>query len=156
MLSLNRALTVLIVAHNDALTLVATIDRVYRALAITIEDFAVIVFDDGSTDNTAEVAEAAAHQYPFMKVQRNPRPMGPGYCTLIGSQQAESEFVTYVPADNTWPLRSFIELFGHLGKADIVTSYSNNLLAAMPVPKRVLSRGHTGNPTIRFRKGLRS
>ena len=155
MLSLNRALTVLIVAHNDAPTLMATIDRVYRALTITIEDFAIVVFDDGSTDKTFEVAEAAARQYPFVSIRRNPRPMGPGYCTVQGSQQAESEFVTYVPADNTWPLRSFIELFGHLGKADIVTSYSNNLLAAMPLPKRVLSRAYTAILNILFRKGLR-
>jgi len=155
MLSLNRALTVLIVAHNDASTLPATIDRVYRALTITIEDFSIIVFDDASTDNTLEVAEAAARQYPFVKIRRNPRPMGPGYCTVQGSQQAESEFVVYVPADNTWPLRSFIELFGHLGKADVVTSYSNNLLAAMPLPKRVLSRAYTRILNILFRKGMR-
>src|SRR5262245_10254700 len=155
MRSLNRALTVLIVAHNDAATLAATVDRVYRALTITIEDFAIIIFDDASSDNTVEIAEAVARQYPFIKVLRNPRPMGAGYCTVQGSQEAESEFVTYVPADNTWPLRSFIELFGHLGKADIVTSYSNNLLAAMPLPKQILSRAYTGILNILFRKGLR-
>ena len=86
MISSNRALTVVVVAHNEARTLLATVERVYRALIITVEDFAIIVFDDGSSDD-------------------------------------------YVPADNTWPLRSFIELFGHLAKADVVTSYSNNLLA---------------------------
>src|SRR5262249_15238801 len=155
MLSLNRALTVLIVAHNDAPTLLATIDRVYRALTITIEDFSIIVFDDASTDNTLEVAEAAAHQYPFVKIRRNPRPMGPGYCTVQGSQQAEAEFIVYVPGDNTWPLRSFIELFGHLGKADVITSYSNNLLAAMPRPKRIVSRAYTGILNLFFRKGMR-
>jgi len=155
MRSLNRALTVLIVAHNDAATLAATVDRVYRALTITIEDFAIIIFDDASSDNTVEIAEAVARQYPFIKVRRNPRSMGPGYCTLQGSQEAESEFVAYVPADNTWPLRSFIELFGHLGKADIITSYSNNLLAAMPFPKRVLSLAYTKILNALFRKGMR-
>jgi NAD(P)-dependent dehydrogenase (short-subunit alcohol dehydrogenase family) len=155
MLSLNRALTVLIVAHNDAQTLVPTLDRVYRALTITIEDFSIIVFDDASTDNTLEAAEAAARQYPFVSVRRNSRQMGPGYCTRQGSQEGGSEFVVYVPADNTWPLRSFIELFGHLGKADVVTSYSNNLLAAIPLAKRILSRAYTGILNVLFRKGMR-
>jgi NAD(P)-dependent dehydrogenase (short-subunit alcohol dehydrogenase family) len=155
MLSLSRALTVLVVAHNDSQTLLPTLERVYRALTITIEDFSIIIFDDASTDNTIEAAEAAARQYPFVKVHRNDRHMGPGYCTLQGSVEAESEFVVYVPADNTWPLRSFIELFGHLGKADIVTSYSNNLLAAMPVPKRFLSRSYTTILNTLFRKGIR-
>jgi hypothetical protein len=151
----NRALTVLVVAHNDAQTLVPTLDRIYRALTITIEDFSIIIFDDGSTDNTIEAAEAAARQYPFVQVRRNHRPMGAGYCTLQGSLEAQSEYVVYVPADNTWPLRSFIELFGHMGKADIVTSYSNNLLAAMPSAKRFLSRAYTRILNIIFRKGMR-
>ncbi len=155
MLSMSRALTVLVVAHNDSQTLLPTLERVYRALTITIEDFSIIIFDDASTDNTIEAAEAAARDYPFVKVRRNDRHMGPGYCTLQGSAEAESEFVVYVPADNTWPLRSFIELFGHLGKADIVTSYSNNLLAAMPVPKRFLSRSYTTILNTLFRKGIR-
>src|SRR5262249_30864478 len=151
---------VLVVAHNDARTLLPTLERVYRALTITIEDFSVIIFDDGSGDDTGEVAEAAARQFPFVQVRRNPRPLGAGYCTLQGSREAGSEFVVYVPADNTWPLRSFIELFGHLGKADVVTSYSNNLLAAMPWPKRLLSRTYTRilnlifGKTVRYYNGL--
>jgi NAD(P)-dependent dehydrogenase (short-subunit alcohol dehydrogenase family) len=152
---LNRALTVLIVAHNDAQTLLATVDRVYRALAITIEDFSIIIFDDASTDGTIDAAHAAARQYPFVAVRRNDRQMGPGYCTLQGSRETQSEFVVYVPGDNTWPLRSFIELFGHMGKADIITSYSNNLHPAMPWPKRFLSRAYTKILNIIFGKHVR-
>ena len=155
MLSISRALTVLVVAHNDAQTLLATVDRVYRALTITIEDFSIMIFDDASTDTTREAAEAAAGQYPFVDVRRNDRQMGPGYCTLQGAKEAQSDFVVYVPADNTWPLRSFIELFGHMGKADVITSYSNNLLAAMPAPNRFLSRAYTTILNIVFRKGMR-
>jgi NAD(P)-dependent dehydrogenase (short-subunit alcohol dehydrogenase family) len=154
-LSVNRALAVVIVAHNDAQTLQPTLDRVYRALTITIEDFSMIVFDDGSTDDTAAKAEAAAQQYPFVRILRNERQMGVGYCTMQASRVAEAEFIVYVPGDNTWPLRSFIELFGHLGKADIVTSYSNNLLTAMPWPKRLASRAYTGILNLVFRKGMR-
>src|SRR5262245_10290409 len=155
MLSISRALTVLVVAHNDAQTLLATVDRVYRALTITIEDFSIVIFDDASTDTTNEAAETAAQQYPFVTVRRNDRQIGPGYCTLQGAKEARSDFVVYVPADNTWPLRSFIELFGHMGKADVITSYSNNLLAAMPLPKRILSRAYTTILNAVFRKGMR-
>jgi 3-oxoacyl-[acyl-carrier protein] reductase len=155
MLSVNRALTVLVVAHNDAQTLLPTIDRVYRALTITIEDFSITIFDDGSSDGTMEAAKSAARHYPFVTVCRNEQQMGVGYCTLQGSREAKSDFIVYVPADNTWPLRSFIELFGHLGKADVITSYSNNLLAAMPLPKRIVSRAYTVILNVLFRKGMR-
>ncbi len=138
-----RALTVLVVAHNDSEKLLATIDRIYNALAVTVEDFSIVIFDDGSTDDTLAVAKAAIEKYPFVVVRRNERRMGAGYCTIAGSREASTPFVVYAPADNTWPLRSFVDLFGNLGKADVVTSYSNNLLAAMPFFKRLVSRSYT-------------
>jgi NAD(P)-dependent dehydrogenase (short-subunit alcohol dehydrogenase family) len=138
-----RALTVLVVAYNDSQKLLATIDRIYNALAVTVEDFSIVVFDDGSTDDTLAVAEAASEKYPFVVARRNERRMGAGYCTIAGSREASTPFVVYAPADNTWPLRSFVDLFGNLGKADVVTSYSNNLLTAMPFFKRLVSRSYT-------------
>jgi hypothetical protein len=35
------------------------IGRIYSALAVTVEDFSIIVFNDGSTDDTLAVAKAA-------------------------------------------------------------------------------------------------
>ena len=155
MISSNRALTVVVVAHNESRTLLATVERVYRALIITVEDFAIIIFDDGSSDGTQVVAESARQKFPFVTVRRNERRKGVGSCTIEASREAESAYLVYVPADNTWPLRSFIELFGHLGKADVVTSYSNNLMAAMPAPKRLVSRSYGLILNTLFLKGIR-
>ncbi|HEY7243197.1 MAG TPA: SDR family NAD(P)-dependent oxidoreductase, partial [Xanthobacteraceae bacterium] len=123
--------------------LLGTIERIYSALTVTVEEFRIVIFDDGSTDDTAAAAKRASEKYPFVMVHRNERRLGLGYCMVAGSREADTPFVVYAPADNTWPLRSFIELFGHLGKADVVTSYSNNLLTAMPPFKRVVSRAYT-------------
>jgi hypothetical protein len=71
MLPINRALTVLVVAHNNAKTLLPTVERVYRALTITVEDFSILIFDDASTDGTFAAAEAAAREYPFVPVRRS-------------------------------------------------------------------------------------
>jgi NAD(P)-dependent dehydrogenase (short-subunit alcohol dehydrogenase family) len=155
-----RALTVLVVAHNDSRTLLDTIDRLYSSLTLTVEDFAIIIFDDGSTDGTAVVAKIASEKYSFVTVYRNERRMGLGYCSIAGSGKAKTPFVVYAPADNTWPRRSFVELFGHLGKADVVTSYASNLLTSMPLFKRVISRSYTTvlnllfGRTIRYYNGL--
>jgi len=150
-----RALTVFVVAHNDSQKLLATIDRIYNALTVTVEDFSILIFDDGSTDDTLAVAKAASEKYPFVGVRRNERRMGPGYCTIAASRDASTPFVIYAPADNTWPQRSFVELFGNLGKADVVTSYSNNLLAAMPFFKRLVSRSYTMVLNLLFGRMIR-
>jgi NAD(P)-dependent dehydrogenase (short-subunit alcohol dehydrogenase family) len=155
MLESARALTVLVVAHNDSKKLLATIERIYNALAVTVEDFSIVVFDDGSTDDTLAVANAASNKYPFVVVRRNDRRMGPGYCIIAGSREARTPFVVWAPADNTWPLRSFVDLFGNLGKADIVTSYANNLLVAMPFFKRLVSRSYTTILNLLFRRTMR-
>ena len=155
MISNNRALTVVVVAHDDSQTLMSTIERLYRALIITVEEFEVIIFDDGCSDNTSAVAEAASQEFPFVTVRRNEIRKGAGACTLQGSREAKSAYLVYVPADDTWPLRSFIELFGNLAKADVVTSYSNNLMAAMPFYKRFVSRSYSAILNALFWRGIR-
>ena len=52
--------------------------------------------------------------------------MGLGGAYQKGVQEASKSFFVYIPGDNTWPYRSFLELFGNLGKADVVTSYTTN------------------------------
>src|SRR5262249_5876655 len=111
--------------------------------------------DDGSSDYTWAVAESAGQKFPFVTVRRNERRKGAGSCIIQGSVEARSAYLVYVPADNTWPLRSFIELFGHLAKADVVTSYSNNLMAAMPFPKRLVSRSYSVILNALFLRGIR-
>jgi len=49
-------MTVLVPAFNEAANLVPTIERLIDALTITIEDFEIIIVNDGSTDDTREVA----------------------------------------------------------------------------------------------------
>src|SRR5260370_25184571 len=114
MISSNSGLTVVVVPPNESKTLLATIERLYRALTITVEDFAIIIFDDGSSDDTRAVAEAPSQKFPFVTVRRNARRKAGAFCTIRCTMEAESAYLLYVPADNTWPLRPFIELFDHL------------------------------------------
>jgi NAD(P)-dependent dehydrogenase (short-subunit alcohol dehydrogenase family) len=144
-----------LIAHNDAATLAATVDRIYRALTITVEYFRILLFDDGSSDDTPRIAKALSHQFPSLVVQRNDRRCGPGYCTIMASAKAETPYLVYIPADNTWPLRSFVELFGHIGKADIVTSYPTNLLTSMSPAKRFVTSSYTFILNLLFGRRLR-
>src|SRR5260370_17193917 len=110
MISSNRALTVVVVAYNESRTLLATVERVYRALIITVEDFAIIIFDDGSSDGTQAVAESASQKFPFVTVRRNERRKGVGSCTVEARRDAESAYLVYVPPHNTCPSRPSINL----------------------------------------------
>ena len=66
---LSETLTILMPAHNAGRFLRAAIDSV---LAQTHADFVVHLIDDGSTDNTAEIARAAAQQDARIRVHTQP------------------------------------------------------------------------------------
>ena len=135
-------MTVLVPAFNEAANLVPTIERLIDALTITIEDFEIIIVNDGSTDNTREVAERLAKQHSMVRVINNEQNMGLGYSYKRGYHEANKEFFVYIPGDNTWPYRSFVELFGNLGRAEIITSYSVNP-EVRPPGRRIISRLYT-------------
>src|SRR5215470_1275638 len=139
---LQRSMTVLVPAFNEAANLVPTIERLIDALTITIEDFEIIIVNDGSTDDTREVAERLASKHSMVRVFNNEQNMGLGYSYKRGYREATKDFFVYIPGDNTWPYRSFVELFGNLGRADIVTSYALNP-EVRPLSRRVLSRLYT-------------
>jgi NAD(P)-dependent dehydrogenase (short-subunit alcohol dehydrogenase family) len=150
----SHSLCVLVPAENHEQSLEATVGRLIQALGITVEDFEIIIADDGSSDHTGEVAEELARKHPAVRVFHNPRPMGLGYCYIHGIEDARKSYFVYVPADNTWPQRSFIELFGQIGKADVVTSYSTNL-NVMSLPRRIVSRGYTRLLNVLFGHRMR-
>jgi NAD(P)-dependent dehydrogenase (short-subunit alcohol dehydrogenase family) len=118
-----RALTVVLVAHNAADSLAATLERLVRAITVAVENFAVVVVDDGSSDRTLEVAEAAARKHSFLSVRRNARRLGEGACAREASVTAATPYLVCLSALEDLPVRSLIELFGHVGKADVIGSY---------------------------------
>src|SRR5262245_4262121 len=99
----NHSLSVLVPVINEVENLRPTVDRLMRALSVTVEDYEIIIVNDGSTDNTGDVAEALAAEFGQVRVIDNPTNMGLGYCYLQGIQQAAKGFFVYIPGDNTWP-----------------------------------------------------
>ena len=149
-----RSLAVIVVAHDDAVGLAATIERLYRALTVTIEDFEIVILDDASTDATPAVARDLASRFANVRSIRIDKRIGAGTCFTRGCRETSANFVVYVPADNTWPYRSYVELFGNIGSAEIIVSYSTNLLTTASPLRRFISRAYTALLNTIFRFGL--
>ncbi|MBV8820771.1 MAG: glycosyltransferase family 2 protein, partial [Acidobacteriaceae bacterium] len=84
------AITVIIPAHNAAHYLRTSLAR----LAMSSEPFRCIVVDDGSTDDTREVASSFGADV----VETGGR-KGPAYARNMGARLAESEFLFFIDAD---------------------------------------------------------
>ena len=81
-------LSLVIPAYNEESRLPTTLTRVSEALERHGEPYEVLVVVNGSTDRTAEVAKAAAHQDPNVRVILTPR-RGKGLAVRLGVLDAQ-------------------------------------------------------------------
>jgi len=123
---MSTSLSVLVPALNEAEHLHTTVTGLVRVLEPAVANFEVVIVDDGSTDDTAVVAERLAASDSRVRMLRNERNMGLGYSYLRGVREATQSHFVYVPGDNSWPEASIAEILRHLGRADVITSYATN------------------------------
>ncbi|MFC1438270.1 CDP-glycerol glycerophosphotransferase family protein [Streptacidiphilus sp. N1-10] len=76
--------------------------------AQTFDDFEVVMVDDGSTDSSAEIAEAFAQRDPrFRLVQQQNKGLGPARNTGSAAVDPDAEFLTFVDSDDIVPPDSY-------------------------------------------------
>ena len=76
--------------------------------------------NDGSRDNTAEIARGFAEKNPMVRVVENPGNRGKGYSVRNGMLNARGEVVVFSDADLSSPIEEMPKLLQALaGGADI-------------------------------------
>jgi hypothetical protein len=147
-----RSVSVFVAAYNEAENLEPTVETLRRAFEWTVDDYEIIIVDDGSTDGTDAIAERLARATPSVHVIHNSQNMGLGYSWQRAIEAATRRTFVFVPGDNTWPYPSLRDLFAALGTADVVTSYPTNP-EIRPWGRRLVSTTYTAGLNLMF--GLR-
>jgi glycosyltransferase involved in cell wall biosynthesis len=117
-----RTISVIIPAYNEARNLEAAVNTVIEA-AGTFDDFEVLIVNDGSTDDTGEVAERLAAADPRLRVVHHGSNQGFAAAYGSGLARARMQYVTFAPGDNEIVGASLAEIFDAVGKADLVVPY---------------------------------
>ena len=82
-------------------------EAVASVLAQTHENFELIIVDDGSTDDTPQVARGLARRHPeHVRFFQQPN-AGPGSARNRGLQEARGEFIQYLDSDDLLEPRKF-------------------------------------------------
>src|ERR1700735_2324703 len=70
--------------------------------AQTLTDWEQILVDDGSSDNSVAIAEAAAKQDARFTLIRTPQNMGPSSARNLAIEAARGRFIAFLDADDLW------------------------------------------------------
>ena len=90
--------SVIIPAYNAARTLETTVQSVYGQ---SLQDFEIVIVDDGSKDNTLEVAQRIAASDSRIKVVAQSN-SGAAAARNAGIKAAMGEYVAFLDADDLW------------------------------------------------------
>ncbi|MBZ0138205.1 MAG: glycosyltransferase family 2 protein [Pseudorhodoplanes sp.] len=124
---IRRKLTIVVPAYNEQARLPTTVKEVMEVAASLLDEFEVILVDDGSTDATGEIADRLAGAVPGVTVVHHGRNIGVGKAFENGVGRARYPWITLVPGDNAFHRDALKAVFAAVGKADLVISYRSNL-----------------------------
>jgi hypothetical protein len=104
-----------VIAYNEAKNIGRALDAI--TALVGLGEYEVIVVNDGSRDETANVVRDRAARNPQIKLIDLPRNRGRGYARSSGIAAAEGELIATVDADivlpDDWFVRAEAELSGH-------------------------------------------
>src|ERR1051326_48433 len=96
----HASLSVFFPAYNDAPSLPILIRNAFQVLDRYVEDFEIIVVNDGSHDDTGQVLDQLRQQYwPWLRVITHPANRGYGGALRSGFENARKEWVFYTDGD---------------------------------------------------------
>jgi len=97
------AVSVIIPLYNKQRYIQRALDSVF---AQTYHDYEVLVVDDGSTDNGADIVQSCSHSRVRLIRQAN---AGPGAARNHGIRESSSCYIAFLDADDEW-LPAFLEV----------------------------------------------
>lgn len=98
------AYSIVIPAYNEGARLGATLEKVLAYVHAHNWDAEVIVVNDGSRDNTADIVRTFAAEDPALRLVENPGNRGKGYSVRNGMLQARGRIVLFSDADLSSPI----------------------------------------------------
>jgi glycosyltransferase involved in cell wall biosynthesis len=117
-----RTISVLVPAYNEANNLEGAVRDVARA-ARDFDDFEILIVNDGSIDDTGQVAQQLAAEIPHVRVIHHSRNLGFRAAYNSALAQARMDYFTFVPGDHEVTLDSVETILAAVGSADLVVPF---------------------------------
>lgn len=127
--------SIILPAYNEVEALPEVLKSLFEVLDETDDTYEVIVVDDGSTDDTA----ALAQRFPCQLITHK-KNQGKGAAVRTGLTAAKGEYVIVMDADNTYPAEAIPEMVKLLAECDFVRGIRHLGATNIPIINRVGNR----------------
>lgn len=135
-------------AYNDEENLPILIPQVIDVLKKETSKFDILIIEDGSPDNTGEIAEKLRKKYPkLITVIHHKKNKGYGTTIREGFRKANKyDYTLYTDGDNQYHATDLKKILSYLGKYDVVLGYRLN----RSLNRRRLIQTNVYNTLVRF------
>lgn len=123
-MSSRPSISVFFPAYNDAETIASMIVLADRTLRRLTEDYEIIVVNDGSRDQTAQVLSEMESIYPGLRVIHHPANKGYGSALRTGFAIASRDWIFYTNGDAQYDIQELEKLVPLMtGDIEVVNGY---------------------------------
>jgi len=136
-------LSIIIPTYQESKRLARTADELRQACAAMELRPEILVVDDGSTDDTVEVARKCLAPFPAARVLCRSPNRGKGYVVREGMLAARGDFRLFMDADGSTRMTEIGRFLTHMGEAEIVIA-SIGLREATVTRRQPFPRGVAG------------
>src|SRR5581483_9766247 len=144
--------------YNESRRIVPTLDKVLAYVAQQNWDAEIIVVNDGSKDDTAEIVRGYERRNTRLRLVENPGNRGKGYSVRNGMLNAKGELLLFSDADLSSPIEEAGKLFHAIEDGAAVAIGSRWLRADLQTERQPLHRqlfGRVFNLILRVVLGLK-
>jgi glycosyltransferase involved in cell wall biosynthesis len=121
-----RRVSMFLPAFNEVKNLEGAVTDIVWAAAGVLDEYEILVVNDGSTDGTRELADRLAHENPRVRALHQPRNMGIAAAYERALDEAKLDHFSFLAGDGEIARESVRSILAAVGRADIVAPYHQN------------------------------
>lgn len=118
-----QSLSLVLPAYQEELGIRQVLEEAIEALSSIVDEFEILVVDDGSSDSTAAIVQDLAELDPRVRLLQHGCNRGYGAALRTGFDSAQHEFVAFSDADGQLDLRDLRRLLDRTDSHDVVVGY---------------------------------